>query len=93
MSKKKPFIKQFKPGNKPYLEFDGTILNANVPWNEVVNDILKAGVSSAEISIETHLLPHVIGEILEGNYDGLCFKAGAMLITLHCRYRQELYLN
>ena len=76
---------KFKPGNKPYCMFGKEVLNANVPWNEIVMDIKEKGYSLITIAqlAETDLT--TIQEIIALNFENLPFRSGARLITQHCR--------
>jgi lambda repressor-like predicted transcriptional regulator len=76
---------EFKPGNEPHLEYDGTVLNANVPWHEVVSQIMAEGITATAIAEEAGLSLQTINNILKEDYHGLYFKAGARLITIQYR--------
>jgi hypothetical protein len=100
MAKKKPDddakkvpkkAQEFKPGNTPYYEYDGTVLNANVPWNEVVTDLVTRGQSVKSIAEYAQCSVEVISAVLQKNFNVLCFRAGARIITLHCNFYPEAY--
>lgn len=82
---------EFKPGNTPYCQFGDVVLNQDVPWNEVVIDIVNKNISMKKISHVTTLSLDTLCEILKQNYQHLDFKAGACLITLHYKYCSSLY--
>lgn len=81
----------FKPGDKPYYEYDGVILNANVAWDEVVLELQEAGKSVESIAAYAECDASIITNILEKKYDGLTFRAGARLLTMHCGAYPEDY--
>jgi hypothetical protein len=102
MPKKKSNLKQvvkiesdFKPGDKPYYEYDGMILNANVPWNELVQELVQEllinGYSELNVAKYSGRTLRVIKDVLNKSYDGLCFRAGARIITLHSRIFPACY--
>ena len=75
---------EFKPGDTPYLEYDGQILNKDVPWKELVRDLLDNGHSITQIAVDIECPIRVVNQILVGNYDNLPFRNGARLVTRHC---------
>jgi hypothetical protein len=87
---KKP---EFKPGNKPYLEYDGCILNANVPWIAIVRELMECGVTENEIADYAECPLETIADILENNYETLSFRAGARMLTLHSNHFPICYAN
>jgi hypothetical protein len=103
MSKKKPLCKQsvavkrkkseFKPGNKPYLEYDGCVLNANVPWNELLSDLVASGFSHEAIATEIGTELQILSAIEAKDFENLSFRAGARMITMHSEARPENYLD
>jgi hypothetical protein len=74
---------EFSPGDKPYLEYDGVVLNANVPWNALVDELIEQGCIEKSIAQYAECSLNVIKELKIKKYDNLCFRAGARIITLH----------
>lgn len=74
---------EFKPGDKPYTQFGNVMLNANVPWDELVNELIKSGQSMKQIADYAECPLDVIRNIRKGVFDGLHFRAGARICTLH----------
>ncbi len=94
MAKKKPKsnirvikrnVPEFKPGNEPHFEYDGLVLNGNVPWSEVLQTLLDKGITIKNIAIYAGCSQKVIHNALQKNYVGLCFRSGARILTFHCR--------
>lgn len=81
----------FKPGKTPHCEFEGTMLNANVAWNELVSDLLEWGISEQEIADYAECDLSVIKDIQAENYESLWFRAGAKISTLHYRSHTNRY--
>lgn len=103
MAKKKPLCKkvvsektkqpEFKPGDKPYCQFGNIILNKNVPWAEVIVEILDKGYALNDIANYAETTLWVLNEVVKLNYDVLPFRAGARIITLHAELFPELYID
>lgn len=74
---------EFKPGDKPFLEYDGTVLNANVPWDELVSELEASGCTAKDIAQYAECELSVIHEISKKIYDNLCFRSGARIVTMH----------
>lgn len=83
--------KTFKPGKTPYCEFEGTMLNADVAWDELVSDLIARGISEQAIADYAECDLSVIKELQEENYENLWFRAGAKISTLHCRSHTNRY--
>ena len=83
-----PTIKpDFKPGNKPYLVFGNEVLNNNIPWSEVLNDLVsKAELAIADIAARLETTREVLENLLKTGECGLGFKQGARLLTIHDLY-------
>lgn len=81
---------EFKPGDKPYTQFGNVMLNANVAWDALVNELIDSGTSMKEIADYAECPLDVIRNIRQGNFDGLHFRAGARICTLHYRAYPEL---
>lgn len=82
---------EFKPGKKPYTQFGALVLNANVPWDELVTELNECGVDCESIATEIKVETQVVENLLKRKTKGLTFRAGASLITIHCRYFPEDY--
>lgn len=100
MAKKKPLFNpndlekiepEFKPGDKPHLEYDGQILNHNVPWGELVTDIQACGYTQGDIAQYAECKLSVVEEIANNNYDNLCFRSGARIVTMHHTKNPHMY--
>ena len=83
-------LPDFKPGNTPHLQYGNEVLNANVPWNEVISDLCSHGLSMAEIAIQLDVELSSIQAVAAKNYSHLNFKAGARLLTLHMQYTAKI---
>lgn len=74
---------EFKPGDKPYLEFGNEILNNNIPWSEVLADVMnKGGLSVSLIAGKLQTSINALKTIVDGNECPLTFKQGARLLNL-----------
>lgn len=101
MTKKKPTDKdgvkpteskpEFKPGDTPYYKYDGILLNANVPWSELVKDIEVCGYSLQNIADNAECELSVIQEVLEKNYDHLNFRTGTRIVTMYYAKNPHMY--
>ena len=94
MAKKKPKgnikiikcnVPEFKPGNEPHLEYDGIVLNGNVPWSEILQALLDKGITIKNIATYANCSQKVIHNALQKDYVGLCFRSGARILTFHWR--------
>ena len=75
----------FKPGKKPYCKYQGSLLNANVAWNELVSELIESGISQREIADYAECSLSVIKDIQTKNYQTLWFRTGAKIAALHHR--------
>lgn len=75
----------FKPGNTPHMQYGNEIINANVPWNEVINELCSSGLSMTEIAAHLDVELSVVQAATTRNYSRLSFKAGARLLTIHAQ--------
>jgi hypothetical protein len=82
---------EFKPGNKPYCHFGKEILNKDVPWVEIIIEILDKGYNLNQIADYAETAFTSLREVVRSNYDALSFRAGARIITLHCSLYPEIY--
>ncbi len=81
----------FKPGAKYYTQFGKEILNGNVAWDEIVQAILDTGYDKVQLAVEVGLKEAAINHILVGQYEAIYFRAGARILTIHCRLFPHLY--
>jgi hypothetical protein len=103
MAKKKSGIKdetvkkstkpEFKPGKKPYLEYDGVVLNTNVPWDELLGDLIASGFSHEVIATEIGTELEILKNIEAKDFENLSFRAGARMITMHSEAHPENYCD
>jgi DNA-binding NarL/FixJ family response regulator len=103
MAKKKPLCEEespvksnkpeFKPGNKPYLEYDGCVLNANVPWDELLSDLIASGFTYKMIAKEIGTKIKTLKAVKTKDFENLSFRAGARMITMHSEARPQHYLD
>lgn len=82
---------EFKPGDKPYCEYDGAVLNANVPWNELVEELLQKGFTLKEVAEYAECPLETLIELQASQFDKLSFRSGARIVTMHCQHRPECY--
>lgn len=81
---KKP---EFKPGNKPYLVFGNEILNNNIPWSEVLRDLVsKAKLTVSDLAMRLETTIGVLETLLKTGECNLGFKQAARLLTIHDKY-------
>ena len=74
---------EFKPGNKPYLVFGNEVLNNNIPWSEVLNDILaKPDMSISKVAAELGTSINMLRSVVDGNSCPITFKQGAILLAM-----------
>jgi len=86
---------EFKPGSTSYTQFGEQVLNANVPWKVIVEEIMQ----KQSLQIDRQILINIarateisllsLEKILTGSYEGLTFREGARLLGLHCQYFPE----
>jgi hypothetical protein len=73
----------FKPGNKPFLKFGNEVLNNNIPWSEVLNNVLaQPGMTSAKVAAQLGMSINALATIVNGNTCPITFKQGAILLSL-----------
>jgi hypothetical protein len=81
---------EFKPGNKPYLEFGNEILNNNIPWSEVLNEVyIKTGMTKSQLAARLESTINCLDSIVNGNDCPLTFKQGARLLAIHDSYKEK----
>lgn len=74
---------KFKPGDKPYCYFGKEILNKNVPWLEIILEILKKGYTLYQLAKLIGVDFKILRQVVQLNYGCLPFRAGARILTLH----------
>jgi lambda repressor-like predicted transcriptional regulator len=80
---------EFKPGDKPYLQFGHVVLNNNFPWKDILDDVLNSsGMSIAALSVKLETTVSTLRNVVNGNNCPLSFKQGARLLTLQEQYSQ-----
>ena len=78
---------EFKPGNKPYLKFGNEILNDNLPWADILNEVLtKSGLNLSQIAGKLNTSINNLNNIVNGNACPLTLKQGAILLSLQNKY-------
>ena len=80
----------FKPGNTPHMKYGNEMINANVPWNEVISDLCSYGVTMAEIAAHLEVELSVVQAAVKQNYTGLSFKMGARLLAMHANHTAKI---
>lgn len=102
MAKKKPPLDtenvkkpapEFKPGNKPHCQFGNEVLNQNVPWDVVLNDIEEKGYSLVTIASIAETTLDTLQNVLKQQFDDLSFRSGARIIGLHYRVCPSAYIE
>jgi hypothetical protein len=81
---------EFKPGNTPHTQYGDQVLNANVPWDSVVQEILNAHYTQEKLAKEVGIPSTTLGQILKQNYDALSFRIGARILGVHFRLFPEM---
>ena len=81
---------EFKPGNTPHTQYGNQILNANVPWPEIINEI-QARYTQEQLMKETGVTADNLLNILNQDYSKLNFRTGARILGVHSRFFPELY--
>ena len=86
-------VPEFKPGSQPHYEYDGDILNANVPWNELVDELTQAGYSLKQIATQAECPLATIKEVKNSIFEHLPFRSGARIVTMHYTAQPECYAD
>jgi len=81
----------FKPGDRSYTNFGREVLNRNVAWHEILQDIIDTGYNKAVLALEAGVQKSVLNRALSHDYDGIYFRAGARILTIHCRLYPHKY--
>tara|TARA_R110000868_G_scaffold158036_3_gene385813 strand:+ start:69295 stop:69597 length:303 start_codon:yes stop_codon:yes gene_type:complete len=84
---------EFKPGATPSTNLGNEVLNHNIPWSEVVQDIIKTGYYTlAMLADKIDTKPIILNAIADGDDSNLDFKTGAKLLSVHCRLYPDVYM-
>lgn len=83
-------LPEFKPGSTPYTQYGNETLNANIPWYQIIQEILTH-YTQEQLLEETGLVNNDLLEILNQNYCKLNFKMGAKLLRIHSCFYPEQY--
>jgi hypothetical protein len=74
---------KFKPGNTPYLKFGDEILNDNLPWRDMLDELLaKSDLTPSAIASFLDTTVSNLHDVVNGNDCPLAFKQGAALVSL-----------
>ena len=73
---------EFKPGDTPWLEYGGEVLNGNVNWVETIKAVLSQGYTESSLAQQLELTLSHIEAILKGDISVLNFKRGARLLAI-----------
>ena len=74
---------EFKPGNTPHTQYGDKILNGNVPWSKIIEEI-QAHYTQERLVKKTGVTPATLRKISKGNYSSLDFRTGAKILGVHC---------
>tara|TARA_R110000868_G_scaffold410505_2_gene698757 strand:+ start:8070 stop:8366 length:297 start_codon:yes stop_codon:yes gene_type:complete len=83
----------FKPGQTAHTQLGDETLNANVPWADVINDILTSGQYSLDsLATKIQTTAANVMPLLDNDASPLDFKTGAKLLSVHCIVKPEMYI-
>ena len=82
---------EFKPGNTPHTQYGDKILNANVPWSEIVNQILTRNYTIGRLAEEVKTSIAALNKILREDFSELNFRTGARILGVHCLLFPETF--
>ena len=83
---------EFKPGNTPHTQYGDEVLNANVPWDHIVIEILTRDYTIAALAEEIESTTSVLNKVLQKNFSALNFRTGARILSVHCRLFSEKFV-
>ena len=83
---------EFKPGSAPHAQYGDEVLNANVPWDQVVSEILTRDYTIAALAEEIKGTTSVIIKILKRDFSALNFRTGARILGVHCQLFPEKFV-
>jgi hypothetical protein len=75
---------EFKPGNTPHTKLGDEMLNANVPWHEIVSQILTRNYTIGRLAEEVKTNIASLNKILKEDFSELNFRTGARILGVHC---------
>ena len=84
-------LPEFKPGNTPETKFGDEMLNANVPWHEIVRQILTRNYTIGRLSEEVKTSIAALNKILREDFSELNFRTGARILGVHCLLFPETF--
>ena len=82
---------EFKPGATPHTQLGKETLNANIAWDGVIEEIIKADYTLEKLAAEVGLGVKNLQNILQKNYDDLSFRIGARILRVHSQLFPALY--
>lgn len=74
---------EFKPGNTPHTQFGEQMLNFNVPWDQIVFEILTCDYTLAALAEKIQSTTSVLNKILKQDFSTLNFRTGARILGVH----------
>ena len=83
-------LPEFKPGKTPHTQYGNQILNGNVPWSEIIEEI-QAHYTQERLVAETGVSPATLRKISQENYSSLDFRTGARILGVHCLLYPKQY--
>ena len=75
---------EFKPGTTPHTQYGDEMLNANVPWHEIVGQILTRNYTIGRLAEEVKTSIAALNKILKEDFSELNFRTGARILGVHC---------
>jgi hypothetical protein len=82
---------EFKPGSTPHTQYGNETLNANVPWDQIVIEILMCDYTIAGLAEEIKSTTSVLNKILRHDFSALNFRTGARILGVHCQLFPEKF--
>ena len=82
---------EFKPGNTPHTQYGDEVLNANVPWDQIVSEILTRDYTIAALAEEIKSTASVLIKVLKRDFSTLNFRTGARILGVHCKLFPEKF--
>jgi hypothetical protein len=80
---------EFKPGDKPFLKFGNEILNDNMPWLDMLNELLNSTeLTPVQIASCLELSTNHLQKFVNGNECPISFKQGALFMSIYKNYRK-----
>jgi hypothetical protein len=83
---------EFKPGNTPHTQYGSETLNANVPWDQVVIEILTRDYTIAALAEKIKSTTSVVNKVLQQDFSTLNFRTGARILGVHCQLFPENFV-